>query len=173
MTDTHTNNEPTPQQRLETTRQQIVDHMFRDDTPERRQTRKMAALKAPVESAAQVYGYEAADVGTKASEPRYAQPAGNWALIKKAFASWWHHHPANVATDIATPFLSTYARSHPAQLLGIAAGVGAAAVVFKAWRLISVGGILLGVLKSADLSGVILTAMTRASKPSRGRIDHN
>ena len=49
--------------------------------------------------------------------------------------------------DILKPVVASYAKSHPVKTLGIAAGLGAAIIVFKPWRLISIGG-LLAVLKS-------------------------
>jgi hypothetical protein len=53
----------------------------------------------------------------------------------------------NQILDILKPVVASYAKSDPIKTLGIAAGVGAAVVVFKPWRLISIGG-LLAVLKS-------------------------
>ncbi len=53
----------------------------------------------------------------------------------------------NQILDILKPVVASYAKSDPIKTLGIAAGVGAAIVVFKPWRLISIGG-LLAMLKS-------------------------
>lgn len=53
----------------------------------------------------------------------------------------------NQILDILKPVVASYAKSDPIKTLGIAAGLGAAIIVFKPWRLISIGG-LLAVLKS-------------------------
>jgi hypothetical protein len=53
----------------------------------------------------------------------------------------------NQILDILKPVVASYAKSDPIKTLGIAAGLGAAMIVFKPWRLISIGG-LLAVLKS-------------------------
>lgn len=46
-----------------------------------------------------------------------------------------------------TPVVASYAKTNPMKTLGIAAGVGAAMVVLKPWRLITLGS-LLAILKS-------------------------
>lgn len=150
----------TPQQRLTLSRKAIVRHMHKDDRPERPDAIEYSQVKA--QSAAE------ADVGEAFGENPRSVPDGTWSLITQAFRSWWHHHPANIAVEIATPFLSNYAKAHPARLVGIAAGVGAAAVVFKTWRLVSVGGILLAVMKSADISAVVMSVMSGSRKNSAG-----
>lgn len=48
---------------------------------------------------------------------------------------------------IFQPVVTDYAKSNPMKTLGIAAGIGAAIVVLKPWRLITIGS-LLAVLKS-------------------------
>lgn len=53
----------------------------------------------------------------------------------------------NQILDILKPVVASYAKSDPIKTLGIAASLGAAIVVLKPWRLISIGG-LLAVLKA-------------------------
>jgi ElaB/YqjD/DUF883 family membrane-anchored ribosome-binding protein len=53
----------------------------------------------------------------------------------------------NQILHILQPVVASYAKSNPMKTLGIAAGVGAAMVVFKPWRLITPGS-LLAVLKA-------------------------
>ena len=68
-----------------------------------------------------------------------------------------------LAIEIGRPFLDNYARDKPVQLLGIAAGVGAAAVLVKPWRLVSVTGLAIAVLKSTKLSSTLLSLLSRAA----------
>jgi hypothetical protein len=53
----------------------------------------------------------------------------------------------NQILDILKPVVAGYAKSDPLKTLGIAAGIGAAIVVLKPWRLITIGS-LLAVLKA-------------------------
>ncbi len=48
----------------------------------------------------------------------------------------------NQIFDVLKPLLQTYSKSNPVKTLGIAAGVGAAIVVLKPWRLITLGSVL-------------------------------
>ena len=50
----------------------------------------------------------------------------------------------------------------PAQFLGIAAAVGAIVVIARPWRLISVTGLMVALLKSSQLSSVVMSAMSAA-----------
>lgn len=136
----------TPQERLALSRRAIVLHMHRNDhhRPE---------LPRREDDAGQAFGDEPSST-----------PSSTWALVKNTVMSWWDHHPAHVAVDIAAPLISRYGGANPVKLLGISAGVGAAAVLLKPWRLISVGGILLAMMKSADISGALLSMMSRTNR---------
>ena len=58
--------------------------------------------------------------------------------------------------------LETYARRKPLQFLGIAAAAGAVIVVARPWRLISATGLVMALLKSSQLSGLVMSAMSAA-----------
>ena len=64
---------------------------------------------------------------------------------RSVIANFMQHN--NQILDILKPVVASYAKSDPIKTLGIAAGLGAAIIVFKPWRLISIGG-LLALLKS-------------------------
>jgi hypothetical protein len=55
----------------------------------------------------------------------------------------------NQLLHILKPVVTSYAKVHPVKTLGIAAGVGAAIVVLKPWRLITLGS-LLAVLRARN-----------------------
>ncbi len=126
-----------PQQRLADSRQAIVRHMSHD---------------AP--------GGDSAHESHSASNPQAAASDGAWNLIKQTATAWWQGHPAHLALDIAKPMIQTYAEEKPLQLLGISAGIGAAAAVLRPWRLISLTGVLLAALKSSEMSSVIRTLLS-------------
>jgi hypothetical protein len=104
-------------------------------------------------------------VRREAGEPEaaYEDDGEGWfGPVKRALGTWWRHHPAHMGVELATPVLSAYARRKPMQYLGIAALVGAVFVVAKPWRLISATGIVVALLKSSQLSGLMMSAMSAA-----------
>ena len=86
--------------------------------------------------------------------------------LTRTVQAWWRHHPAKVALEIAEPVLDRYAKNKPYQLLGIAAAAGAAAVLVRPWRLVSVTGLLLAALKSSGLANVALSFVS--GQPKQG-----
>lgn len=105
------------------------------------------------------------DQRREAGEPEvaYEDPGEGWfGHIKRAVRTWWRHHPAHMGVELATPMLSAYARRKPMQFLGISALVGAALVVARPWRVISATGIVVALLKSSQLSGLLMSAMSAA-----------
>jgi hypothetical protein len=85
--------------------------------------------------------------------------AGWFGHMKNVLGTWWRHHPASLGVELATPVLSNYAARKPVQYLAIAAAVGAVVVVLRPWRLISVTGLVVALLKSSQLSTLVLSAM--------------
>jgi hypothetical protein len=67
-----------------------------------------------------------------------------------------------MAVDLATPLMRNYAQRKPMQLLGISLAAGAVLTFARPWKLISVGTILLAVLKSSQLSHLLMAAMSAA-----------
>lgn len=132
---------PTPQERLANSRKAIVRHMSRE----------------------QSHGDETQD-GTVQDDAAYAASGGTWDIFKQAIGAWWHHHPVSVAFSLARPVIGRYAEDKPLQLLGIAAAAGAAAVVLKPWRLVSLGSVLLATLKSSEISGALLSMLSRPAQ---------
>lgn len=148
--------ELTPQQRLAISRKAIVRHMQRHDRDEGHE-------RDAIDNKDKSGNFGFADEND--DEIRDGNH-GHWGLIKRALKSWWHHHPASIAIDVAKPLIGRYAQEHPVQLVSIAAGVGVAAVVFKPWRLVSVGGIVLAAMKSSDLTGIVLSMLSPSNQTS-------
>lgn len=134
--------QPTPQERLASSRKAIVRHMSRDKLAHEEQEHP------------ERHGGE----GPPPAE------GGSWGFIKHALGAWWQHHPVSAALSLAQPVLGQYARDKPLQLLGIAAVAGAAAVAFKPWRLVSLGSVLLATLKSSEISGALLSMLSRPAQ---------
>lgn len=141
----------TPQARLAASRKALVRQMAREDG--------RADHDIPNGS------YSSDNTQTADTHPG-AQRSSTWQVLTQAVMAWWQHHPVQVAVDIGRPFLSNYARDKPLQLLGIAAGVGAAAVLVKPWRLVSITGLAVAALKSTKLSSTLLSLLRRdAQRP--------
>jgi hypothetical protein len=101
--------------------------------------------------------------GEEQDEERSGRGAAGWfSGFKRAAGSWWRHHPAHMCLELATPVLAAYASKKPAQFLGIAAAVGALVMVVRPWRLISLTGLVVALVKSSQLSSVIMSAMSAA-----------
>ena len=138
---------PTPQERLASSRKAIVRHMNRDAHSHDEQGDDTGA------------GYDGdGDAGSF--------EGGTWGILKHALGAWWHHHPVSMAFGLAKPTLQHYAEEKPLQLLGIAAAAGAATVLIRPWRLVSVGSLLLAAFKSSEISGALLSMLSNASPHS-------
>ena len=133
----------TPQQKLDATRQAIVRYMTRNDE----------------------VGEDGNGMRGRAPDSAPGGSSGTiWKTARRAVITWWRHHPAHMAIDvgvcIAKPALCKYAKEKPAQLLGMAAALGAATVLIRPWRLVSVTGLLLATFKSSGLTPVLLSLIS-------------
>lgn len=137
-----------PQERLAISRKAIISHMNRRGHHN--------------STSANSSGY--ADDAAPSSDPVLQGIQGR---LKQAVSSWWYHHPASVAVELVRPILGDYASAHPFKLLALSAGVGAAAVLVRPWRMVSVGSLALAGLKSSGLSGIVLSLLTNRSFSSQ------
>ncbi|MEO7160934.1 MAG: hypothetical protein ABIX00_10635 [Polaromonas sp.] len=134
--------ELTPQERLAISRKAIVRHMNRHH----RESEELSDE----------------DVDD-ANETRPASP-GTLGIIKHAARVWWHRHPASAAAELARPLLSGYAREHPFKLLGISVAVGAAVVVIRPWRMMSVGALVVAAVKSSGLTNTLVSMLSSVTR---------
>ena len=100
----------------------------------------------------------------EAARPEIDASASTWHLGRQVVRAWWRNHPANLALDVARPVISSYAQGHPFQLLCISAGLGAAVVLLRPWRLMSLTGVLMAAVKSPQLSGVVSSLLSGAGR---------
>lgn len=91
-----------------------------------------------------------------------ASRSGWFNRVTHAGRIWWRHHPAHMALELATPSLSSYARRRPAVFIGAAMAIGAAAVLARPWKVISLTGLLVALAKSSQLSSLVMSAMSAA-----------
>ena len=121
----------------------------------------------PREETAQGFADPEGSAYTQDDDP---DPGSGWfGHMKHVVRTWWRYHPAHMVVDLATPLMRGYAQRKPLQLLGISMAAGAVLTFARPWKLISVGTILVAVLKSGQLSHLLTAAMSAADY----RKDHN
>ena len=136
--------------KLDRTRRAILEHVARK---ERRHD--------PREEPPQGYETSASWPPPDAEDMR-DEGAGWFGHLRHAVRTWWRYHPAHMAVDLATPLMRNYARRKPGQLLLISLGVGAALTFARPWKVISIGTLLVALLKSSQLSSLLMAAMSAA-----------
>ena len=94
-------------------------------------------------------------------EPR-RRGSGWFEQARHAAGVWWRHHPAHMAVELAGPLVAAYAHRKPVQFVGMAALAGAALTFARPWRLISITTLVVAVLKSSQLSSLVLAALSAA-----------
>jgi hypothetical protein len=93
----------------------------------------------------------------------YTRAAGGWlGQARHVLRTWWRHHPASMGVDLARPVLSSYATRKPVQYVAIAAGVGAALMLLRPWRVVSATGLIVALVKSSQLPSLVMSAMAGA-----------
>lgn len=136
-------------ERLERSRLAILEHIHR------KEQRRHAAASFD----------DAPAPGAERPHPTLRHPSGWFGHAREIFTQWWRYHPAHMAVDLARPALASYARRKPAQYLGIAAVAGAALFLMRPWKLISVGGIAVALLKSPQVAALVMQAMSASQNP--------
>jgi len=96
--------------------------------------------------------------------PEDEEPAGGgwFGHLRHVVRTWWRYHPAHMAVDLASPLMRNYARRKPWQLLAISAAAGAALTFARPWKLISLGTLAVALLKSSQLSSLLMAALSAA-----------
>ena len=130
--------ELTPQERLAISRKAILKHMNRHHRePEDR-----------------------SDDELHSADPSRAASNGTLDIIKQAARVWWHRNPASTVAELARPLLSDYASVHPFKLLAISASIGVVMVAIRPWRMVSVGALLVGAVKSSGMTSALISMIT-------------
>ena len=155
----------TPAQKLDRSRLAIIEYLARGQI---RKDRPDDDERSPDEQGAQPDAHKGKSGGFF-SRNRWLSG------MSSAARAWWSHHPAQMAVEIATPALQSTMRKRPFQVLALSAAVGALMVVTRPWRLISVTTLVVAVVKSSQLSGVVMSALSDAQgwhEQQRGREPH-
>ncbi len=145
--------------KLARTRLAILEHV------QRKERRREATREEVREVRHEAQAQARAAVTGHGEDPPPAEGEGWFAHAGHLLRSWWRYHPAHMAADLATPILSGYARRKPAQFLGIAAAAGALFFMARPWKLISVTGVVVALLKSPQVASLIMSAMSSSQNP--------
>ena len=148
--------ELSPQERLAISRNALVQHMCRHQRSEEKELALTPDGSEPPAIAR-------APTSTPTPTPTPTPVGQTWQLLKYAVRHWWYRHPASTVAELAQPLLHDYALAHPFKLLLISAGVGAATVALRPWRMLSIGA-LLTALKSSGLPRALLSSAPRKSR---------
>lgn len=135
--------------KLARSRQAILEHIAR------RQRRYDPREESPA-------AYDDAQAAFAPEEEPYRGGGGWFGRFQHAVGTWWRYHPAHMAVELTTPLMRSYARRKPLQLLAISAAAGAALTFARPWRLISLTTLVVAVLKSSQLSHLLMAAMSAA-----------
>jgi hypothetical protein len=155
--------------RLAQTRLAILEHLHNKEKPARGSAQSTARATARRAVGLPENEQEAREQHAEESQVAAASArAGRFTGLRYAFGTWWRHHPAHMAVELATPTLSRYAGRKPLQFLGIAAAVGAVLVLARPWKLMSATGLLVAVLKSSQLSSLVMSAISAADYQNDG-----
>ena len=141
-------------QRLAQTRQALLRHMAQDRSAGR-------VREAPAEPR----GPAPHEAATEGFDPLDHEGPGLWQDLRQAAGAWWQAQPARLALEVAEPLFVRYTQAHPVRVLAVAAAAGAAFVLLRPWRLISITGLLVAALKSTQLSA-LAAAVLRPRAPA-------
>jgi len=158
---------PTAKQRLQATRQALMHELVPSTRPDRAlrpsapTSASTANMTVPSASAAGL----SQDGPVDADDSVPMRSARGWfAVARHSVRAWWEFHPVRVVGVIAEPVLAQYARQRPLKLVGIAAGIGAAVVVVRPWRMVSLGGLAVAALKSSQVSNFALSFLSKNNR---------
>lgn len=138
--------------RVEQSRLAILEHLHRKERRRETQEEEVQAAKA---------GH-----GPRARESGGPHRANWFDKGRDVVSAWWRHHPAHVALDIARPALAAYARRKPAQYLGLSVVAGAVLLLLRPWKLISATGVMVALVKSPQVAGMVMSALSSSQNPS-------
>ena len=153
--------ERSAKERLQASREALVSQLTKPKKP----VRTGAAQRREIGTELDEHVERAGDGVPQEEAASIRERASNiWSAAKYGVRAWWEFHPVRAVGAIAEPLVADFAERKPFRLLGIAAGVGAAVVVVKPWRLVSVGGLAVAALKSSQASSFVLSLITQSKK---------
>ncbi len=100
------------------------------------------------------------------------QPSGQedslWAVLRR----WWQDHPASGVLELVAPALQGCARAYPGRTLALAAGLGAALVLLRPWRLLPLTALALTAARSMPVAELLTAWLAQAKRTRQAAQDH-
>ncbi len=142
---------PTAAPNLTQTRHELLRYLSQQDLPPRRADSAAPDRKPP---------RNATSTGAASGLPGF-----EWsALFGAGLSSWWHDHPARAGASLLKSATEEYARKKPVQVVAIAAVTGAAVVLLKPWRMVSLSALMLTLFRSSNFTGVATSMLETAAQ---------
>jgi hypothetical protein len=91
--------------------------------------------------------------------------SGPLSLLTHALGIWWQRQPAYSLWLIGRSAVQHYAGQKPLQMLGIAAGIGALAILLKPWRHAPLAKLAVATLGSAHVTGLLRSLLATDGRP--------
>ena len=136
------------QLKIEDTRRELLDFLARQNEQEKRASSTVEERKNSRQKSA-------------SSSP----DDFSWSsLVEAGLSSWWRDHPARAGAMLVRSATEDYTRQKPLQVVTIAVIVGAAIVLFKPWRLMSVSALALILFRSSNFTGIATSVLDNAAK---------
>ncbi len=90
-----------------------------------------------------------------------------WAVLRR----WWQDHPASGVLELVAPALQGYARAYPGRTLTLAAGLGAALVLLRPWRLLPLTALALTAARSMPVAELLAAWLAQAKRTRQAAPD--
>ena len=136
------------QPNIEDTRRELLNFFARQNAPEER-----VAATADLNKS------------FRRKTPSHAPDGFSWSsLVEAALSSWWRDHPARAGAMLVRSATEDYTRQKPMQVVAVAAIAGAAFVLFKPWRMVSLSALALTLFRSSNFTGIATSVLGSAAK---------
>ena len=136
------------QPNIEDTRRELLNFLGRKNAPEERVTATTESRKS----------FRRKTLG-------HASDGFSWSsLVEAGLSSWWRDHPARAGAMLVRSATEDYTRQKPLQVVVIAAIAGAAFVLFKPWRMVSLSALALTLFRSSNFTGIATSVLGSAAK---------
>jgi hypothetical protein len=90
-----------------------------------------------------------------------------WAVLRR----WWQDHPASGVLELVAPALQGYTRAYPGRTLTLAAGLGAALVLLRPWRLLPLTALALTTARSMPVTELLAVWLAQAKRTKQAAQD--
>lgn len=104
-----------------------------------------------------------------APEPSEDKAAHNAADgLRSVLRRWWQDHPAHQVLALLGPALQACARAYPCRTMALAAGLGAALVLLRPWRLLPLSALAVTAVRAMPLADLLAAWRAQAAQGQGG-----